>query len=126
MGESNRAAPVLNRTLTARYPVVIADLIFAEGACTGERPADIDDLLAIARRPEWHAEAACKGRGDLYYPEVARGAAAAELYAEARALCAGCPVAEPCREAGMGEKFGLWGGLAEHERRTARRRYRAA
>lgn len=28
----------------------------------------------------------------------------------ARRLCTGCPVINQCREAGQGERFGVWGG----------------
>ena len=48
-------------------------------------------------------------------------------YDAARAICAGCPVVDPCLAAGMSERFGMWGGLAPSERRRLRRaRERAA
>ena len=40
---------------------------------------------------------------------------------EAREVCAGCEVVEECRAAGRMEKFGVWGGLSERERRQYRR-----
>ncbi|MGH9291913.1 MAG: WhiB family transcriptional regulator, partial [Acidimicrobiales bacterium] len=40
-----------------------------------------------------------------------------------RAICAGCPVVEPCLRAGMGEAFGMWGGLSPRERQQLRRRH---
>ena len=42
---------------------------------------------------------------------------------EAKRICADCPVADPCLEYALGndERFGIWGGLSERERRRARR-----
>lgn len=42
---------------------------------------------------------------------------------EAKAVCAGCAVREQCLEFALtnGEKFGIWGGLSERERRRIRR-----
>ena len=41
----------------------------------------------------------------------------------ARKICADCPVKEPCLEYALanGEKFGIWGGRSERERRKLRR-----
>jgi WhiB family redox-sensing transcriptional regulator len=38
---------------------------------------------------------------------------------EAKAVCAGCPVRTPCLEYALAhdERFGVWGGLSERERR---------
>lgn len=38
----------------------------------------------------------------------------------AKAICATCPVVEPCRDAAvrLGESFGVWGGTGEVERRA--------
>lgn len=39
-----------------------------------------------------------------------------------RAICAACPVLEPCRDHGVRyEEHGIWGGLTERERREERR-----
>ncbi|MGH9291933.1 MAG: WhiB family transcriptional regulator, partial [Acidimicrobiales bacterium] len=56
----------------------------------------------------------------VYFPE--RKATAVD-YGQARAICAGCPVVEPCLRAGMGEAFGMWGGLSPRERQQLRRRH---
>ncbi len=54
---------------------------------------------------------------DLFFPE--RGASTRE----AKEVCKGCVVREVCLEAALvkGEKFGIWGGLSERERRRIRR-----
>lgn len=69
----------------------------------------------------WQANAACAGADpELFFP--ARG----EPTATAKAVCATCPVRDPCREYALArtEKFGIWGGLSERERRALRRRRR--
>ncbi|MCB1258049.1 MAG: WhiB family transcriptional regulator [Microthrixaceae bacterium] len=54
---------------------------------------------------------------DLFFPE--RGASTAE----AKAVCEGCVVKDLCLESALanGEKFGIWGGTSERERRALRR-----
>jgi WhiB family redox-sensing transcriptional regulator len=54
---------------------------------------------------------------DLFFPE--RGASTRE----AKAVCRGCEVRDECLEYALdqGEKFGIWGGLSERERRRVRR-----
>ena len=54
---------------------------------------------------------------DLFFPE--RGASTRE----AKEVCKGCVVREDCLEFALanGEKFGIWGGMSERERRRIRR-----
>lgn len=66
----------------------------------------------------WVAFAQCAGMDtELFYPE--RG----ETTAFAKAVCAMCPVSAECLSYALdhGEKFGVWGGHSEHERRRLRR-----
>lgn len=73
-------------------------------------------------QPEpWTEHAACKGMDpDLFFP--ARG----DDCDTARAVCRTCPVMAECREYGMAERFGVYGGLTERERRRVRRNRKAA
>ena len=67
---------------------------------------------------EWKAAGNCvRVDPDLFFPE--RG----ESTREAKAVCRGCVVREACLEYALanGEKFGIWGGLSERERRRIRR-----
>lgn len=71
--------------------------------------------------PDWRQEAACKGLDpDLWYPE--RG----DLLVMAREVCARCPVRGECLDFALteGEKFGVWGGMSERERRILRAKRR--
>lgn len=67
--------------------------------------------------PDWRASAGCKGADpDLFFPE--RG----ESTGAAKAVCRECPVRRDCLEYALAnvEKFGIWGGLSERERRRVR------
>ena len=84
-----------------------------------ERPEEtslVTDEEAAAE--SWQAFANCLGVDpDLFFPE--RGASTKE----AKQVCQGCVVREDCLEYALanGEKFGIWGGLSERERRRIRR-----
>lgn len=77
-------------------------------------------VSAVPVEPEqdWHDAANCLGVDpDLFFPE--RGASTRE----AKEVCRGCEVRLDCLEFALqnGEKFGIWGGLSERERRRIRR-----
>ena len=91
---------------------------------------DVVRAPAASRRPSmryesnerdersWQDNANCLGVDpDLFFPE--RGASTRE----AKEVCRGCVVREDCLEYALanGEKFGIWGGLSERERRRIRR-----
>lgn len=66
----------------------------------------------------WQDYANCRGAdADLFFPE--RGASTRK----AKSICAACEVKAECLDYAieMGEKFGIWGGLSERERRRVRR-----
>src|SRR5439155_18361695 len=66
----------------------------------------------------WQDQANCLGVDpDLFFPE--RGASTRE----AKEVCRGCVVRLECLEYALanGEKFGIWGGMSERERRRIRR-----
>lgn len=82
---------------------------------------DIARLLnneQLEEERRWQERANCLGVDpDLFFPE--RGASTRE----AKAVCRGCEVRDDCLEYALanGEKFGIWGGLSERERRRVRR-----
>ena len=77
------------------------------------------EFLQRSKDPgRWQTRANCLGVDpDLFFPE--RGASTRE----AKSVCAGCEVKDDCLEYALvnGEKFGIWGGLSERERRRLRR-----
>jgi len=84
---------------------------------------DIVTVLYGRQQREWQNRANCMGVDpDLFFPE--RGASTRE----AKAVCHGCVVREDCLDYAIdnAEKFGIWGGLSERERRRLRRERIAA
>lgn len=66
----------------------------------------------------WQELGNCRGLDpDLFYPD--RGASTKD----AKRVCAACEVRLPCLDYAIqgGEKFGIWGGKSERERREIRR-----
>ncbi len=93
----------------------------------GDQQSYVPALEALAsalgdERFAWHGYANCSGVDpDLFFPE--RGASTRE----AKEVCRGCVVREDCLEWALaaGEKFGIWGGTSERERRRIRKARRA-
>lgn len=58
---------------------------------------------------------------NIFYPE--RGSSTKE----AKDVCRGCPVKDQCLDYALmnGEKFGIWGGTSERERRKIRKERKA-
>lgn len=73
-------------------------------------------------RGEWPLQAACIGADQSIFFTERTGNLGHLQVLEAKAICAKCDVRGPCREYGIQEKFGIWGGLTEHERRAERSR----
>lgn len=66
--------------------------------------------------------AACKGRGDVLWDfDESWSRPREELHARAgacRAVCAGCPIIQGCREYALAnDEHGFWGGMTKRERR---------
>jgi hypothetical protein len=78
--------------------------------------------------PSWATEAACREHPEVdFFPSSELRPTAAERAARiAKAICTGCPVWRECLEAGLEERFGIWGGLAPWERGTATRARRGS
>jgi WhiB family redox-sensing transcriptional regulator len=72
----------------------------------------------------WRAQARCRGLDpEIFHPGED------DDPSEAKAICSACPVREACLEYAIAtrEKFGVWGGLDERERRRLiRQRRRSA
>jgi WhiB family transcriptional regulator, redox-sensing transcriptional regulator len=75
------------------------------------------DLLGEA--PEWQERALCSQTDpEAFFPE--KGGSTRE----AKRICGRCDVKAECLEYALGhdERFGIWGGLSERERRKLKRR----
>lgn len=68
------------------------------------------DLL-LPPGPAWHDQAACTADEHMHLVDVFGGTVTRRArVAQAIAICQGCPVREECREAGVDERRGVWGG----------------
>jgi WhiB family transcriptional regulator, redox-sensing transcriptional regulator len=101
-----------------------AGVVVDMAAARSDRVVELGVLLiggAAHDRPvagEWTEQAACADADpDIFFPE--RG----KPTAPAKAICAVCPVRVECLEYALdaSEKFGVWGGTSEKERRRLRR-----
>lgn len=71
-------------------------------------------------RENWQDQANCLGVDpDIFYPE--RG----ESHEEAKKVCNGCIVRADCLSYALQrrEKYGIWGGTSERERRRIQRKF---
>lgn len=64
--------------------------------------------------PDWRDEALCRGLTRLFFPKQG------EDVRPAKAVCQQCPVQEPCLSQGLHERYGIWAGTSERERRHIR------
>jgi WhiB family redox-sensing transcriptional regulator len=84
--------------------------------------ADIDELADIFGLPEeasWQERALCSQTDpEAFFPE--KGGSTRE----AKKICTGCEVRGECLEYALehDERFGIWGGLSERERRRLKKR----
>ena len=79
-----------------------------------------EDVVPLTNQT-WRQHAACRGvEPDIFYP------ASDEEVEVAKAVCAVCPVRQPCLEYALSsrERDGVWGGATEKERRRILRQRR--
>jgi len=77
----------------------------------------------IGNSAGWWSEAAClTSDPDLFFPISWSGPALRQV-AEAKAICAGCPIRQACLGYALevGPVEGIWGGTTEAERRPLAR-----
>ena len=68
---------------------------------------------------DWVLSAVCRQVDpELWFPEQGGGASVVKK------ICHGCPVRQECLDYGMDERFGIWGGFSEKERRSMPKGYR--
>ena len=68
--------------------------------------------------PAWVGDAVCAQTDpEVFFPE--KGASSRE----ARRVCRGCGVRKECLEFALrtGQRFGVWGGVSERQRRSMKR-----
>lgn len=80
--------------------------------------------VEFAGAEKWQLLGECRREDpELFFPLGNQGPAIAQTE-EAKTVCRRCPVLDTCREWALrvGEDNGVWGGMAEDERRALRRR----
>src|SRR4051794_3897735 len=96
--------------MPAVEPVVVALL--------REPQAAVDAAGEAGEEPDWQERALCAQTDpEAFFPE--KGGSTRE----AKRICSGCEVRAECLEYALAhdERFGIWGGLSERERRRLRR-----
>lgn len=76
--------------------------------------AGADQDNPLEREPQWQDDALCAQTDpEIFFPE--KGGSTRE----AKKICLLCPVKDQCLEDALAneERFGIWGGLSERERR---------
>jgi WhiB family transcriptional regulator, redox-sensing transcriptional regulator len=93
--------------------------LMRNAACHSELGLEVARLLV---RPAWHVRAACRSMGtDAFFPRLG------DTGAEAKAICADCPVRRECLTTAMNhDERGVWGGQADRDRAQLRRAARAS
>ncbi|MDY6049009.1 MAG: WhiB family transcriptional regulator [Corynebacterium sp.] len=97
--------PVESATGTGRHDAFVEGLIF-------------NDLFAAVEQ-EWQDQALCAQTDpEAFFPE--KGGSTRE----AKRICRACGVRDDCLEYALqhDERFGIWGGLSERERRKLKKR----
>ncbi len=89
----------------------------------GEQPIEefgmLADLFDDTEEQEWQERALCAQTDpEAFFPE--KGGSTRE----AKRICQGCEVRAECLEYALAhdERFGIWGGLSERERRKLKKR----
>lgn len=71
----------------------------------------------------WRDSAACRNVNAEFFFPVGSASGAQDMIDNAKAVCQACPVGRACLEYALNtnQEAGIWGGLAEDERRRLRR-----
>lgn len=66
----------------------------------------------------WKRDGLCVGQPiEIWFPPTSSTPEEREhLNHQAITICAGCPVQDPCKQAGADEAAGTWGGVPEEQR----------
>jgi WhiB family transcriptional regulator, redox-sensing transcriptional regulator len=97
-------------------------LALAPAPAPAAQPAPLLGGVVPAGDESWRLDALCAETDpEAFFPE--KGGSTRE----AKRVCASCPVRMECLEFALGndERFGIWGGLSERERRRLRLQRRA-
>jgi WhiB family redox-sensing transcriptional regulator len=80
---------------------------------------DLTEIFGLPEEASWQERSLCAQTDpEAFFPE--KGGSTRE----AKRICTGCEVKSECLEYALAndERFGIWGGLSERERRRLKRR----
>ncbi|RJQ68174.1 WhiB family transcriptional regulator [Pseudonocardiaceae bacterium YIM PH 21723] len=89
------------------------------GEQSSEELGELIDLFGEPEEQDWQENALCAQTDpEAFFPE--KGGSTRE----AKRICTGCEVRAECLEYALAhdERFGIWGGLSERERRKLKKR----
>ena len=92
--------------------------IAKESGSVALHEVDLPDLFGLGEEQSWHERALCAETDpEAFFPE--KGGSTRE----AKKICVGCEVRGECLAYALDndERFGIWGGLSERERRRVKR-----
>ncbi|WP_456874760.1 MULTISPECIES: WhiB family transcriptional regulator [unclassified Geodermatophilus] len=122
MHSFSRPAPSAHLSLVSRYDAVaeydaVAAYEPAYDAAAEQAPTTFWSDLTEGGEAAWRLDALCAETDpEAFFPE--KGGSTRE----AKRVCMGCSVRTECLEFALAndERFGIWGGLSERERRRVR------
>jgi WhiB family redox-sensing transcriptional regulator len=80
------------------------------------RVAFFTNMEGKSKMSDWRNFANCRGCDvDIFFPKLG------EPTSKAKKICAACMVREQCLSEHLYERYGIWGGLSEKERRRVRK-----
>jgi WhiB family redox-sensing transcriptional regulator len=84
--------------------------------------ADLTDTAPLVPAPDWTAALCAQVDPDLWFPDKGGSTRVPKQ------ICAGCPIKAECLAWAIAtdERYGVWGGLSEKERRALKRRQQVA
>ena len=112
----------------ARYPTISARGLKLLSGLQRQQRGDEFWATQLITRGHWRSAAACLSADpELFFP-ISYSGKALEQVAEAKAICAACPVRRECLTFALRtqESHGIWGGMTEEERAVNRRRLLSA
>lgn len=95
-------------------------------------PLSVNGVVLYDPERRWRPQAACANEDpDLFFPHGPAQPGrpptpdVQKKWNKAKGICATCPVRMQCRRDSLGEEYGVWGGLDEHQRYNRRGKQRA-
>ena len=111
--------PVLSYSVEPQHaPIFQEEVVTDLSSDLSLSDADLSDIFGLPEEAGWQERALCAQTDpEAFFPE--KGGSTRE----AKRICTGCEVRAECLEYALAhdERFGIWGGMSERERRRLKR-----